>query len=158
MKLFNRLLLVSLIVSLGILPTFIGGVAYADDPVGTSNLGIFDGFKAKPVVLHFDSDVPGKWGAFAITLYPNIYFAVPLGYVHKDIIKHEFIHVEQIERSSALWFYTTYVLNFLFNTVVDKHSAYVNILYEKEARRRCMENWSERDYEILHANNISKFD
>jgi hypothetical protein len=117
----------------------------------------------KNITLIFDSDLANRLNTVGITLYPNIYFSFPFACVGSEryLVKHELIHVEQIERSNVFKFYSLYVLEWLGNIFLGKEdgdSAYYSLQDETEARARQWEPFTVRDYEILHGNGITEFD
>lgn len=116
----------------------------------------------KNIKLIFNSELARKLNTVGITLYPNIYFSFPEESIRdcRDIIKHELVHVEQIERSSVFKFYSMYCLEWLVKTIFGKgedESAYFRLQDEKEARARQREPFTPRDYEILRSNYIVEY-
>lgn len=81
-----------------------------------------------------------------ITLYPNIHVWHEAGRAPATLIKHELIHIYQIERFGRFNFYFKYVLWFLWNIVryFNFDMAYRNIPFEVEAYRLESSNLSMR--------------
>ena len=69
----------------------------------------------------------------AITLYPFILYRSEEP--SETLIRHELVHVEQIERIGVFRFYTSYLLEYLSYRIAgdSKTTAYNKISYEKEA-------------------------
>lgn len=68
-----------------------------------------------------------------IVLYP---FVLYVGIPEKEIIKHEFAHVEQIKKYGFVFFYVSYLYFYIKNRLSGQNhmTAYLNIPYEIEAR------------------------
>lgn len=73
--------------------------------------------------------------ADAITIYPFIFLKKRMFKENKQLINHERIHIRQAAELLIIFFYMSYLLEFLFRYVQyrDFHTAYLNISYEREA-------------------------
>lgn len=77
-----------------------------------------------------------------ITLYPFIFIVCSLEIAKKGyLLRHEFVHVSQVERLGWLRFYLSYLFYFLVNYIKYRNwdKAYRAIPYESEAYRT--ERW-----------------
>lgn len=92
--------------------------------------------------LHFNSVVPHVLGASATTLCQNIHFVDKLADLHpytnfqdRDLVAHEFIHVDQCERVGKITFYYAIHMKLLvgFLRYWNATKAYLNNDFEKEA-------------------------
>lgn len=112
------------------------------------------------VRLKFNSSLPGKFKATGITLYPYVYISLSKEYCPRWLIKHELIHVGQIEETGWLKWYTDYCAQYIkFRIKGECHTlAYRHISYEIEAYAGQYGEFTERDYEILHDNKITRWD
>jgi len=72
-------------------------------------------------------------GYAAMTVYPYIF--VSEGFISPNMLKHELIHCQQVERVGWLYFYISYLYYFIKNyfRYRDWGYAYSNIPYEIEA-------------------------
>jgi len=115
----------------------------------------------KPVKIHFESAIATKCNALGITLYPHIHFRLFRDQVRQDLMKHELMHVEQVERSNIIKFYSLYGLEYLVRIFVgkeDETSAYYMLQDEVEARRRQWELFTVRDLQILEDNDLLPYE
>jgi hypothetical protein len=115
----------------------------------------------KAVKIHFESLVAAKCNALGITLYPHIHFRLFRDQVRQELMKHELIHVEQVERSSVIKFYSLYGLEYLIRYFLgreDEASAYYMLQDEVEARRRQWEPFTVRDLQILEDNDLLPYE
>ena len=81
----------------------------------------------------------------AMTIYPFI--LTGHSFLNSAILKHEMIHVEQVERDGWFRFYLTYLFDFAMNLIRYKNwsDAYFNIPYEVEAYDREHEDLTEKE-------------
>ncbi len=73
--------------------------------------------------------------ADAITIYPFIFLKKRMFKDNQQLINHEKIHIRQAAELLIIFFYISYLLEFLFRYVQyhDFYTAYLNISYEREA-------------------------
>lgn len=115
--------------------------------------------RKRNVHFHFSSKIPNKLRVVAITLYPNVYFANSLESTPRCILKHELVHVDQIESSNPIAFYLSYGLDWIVQTIKSPtKDAYWSLKSEKDARARQMEGFTLRDREILLYNDITDYE
>jgi hypothetical protein len=88
------------------------------------------------VKVRYNSNVPKIFGFTGITLYPYIFITVSKKESNKrNILKHEWIHIEQVRREGFFKFYLIYLYEFFTNLFRYKriYKAYRNISYENDA-------------------------
>ncbi|MCW2261300.1 MULTISPECIES: hypothetical protein [Sphingobacterium] len=77
-----------------------------------------------------------SWGkADAITIYPFIFLKKRIFKDNRQLINHEQIHMRQAVELLIIFFYISYLIEFLFRYLQYRnfHQAYLNISYEREA-------------------------
>lgn len=86
------------------------------------------------VKTFYNSWIPKILDVDAITLYPFIFFRDKGPELYT--IKHEMVHVAQIRKLGMIYFYFTYVIEYLKNRMrgLDHMDAYWSISYEVQAR------------------------
>jgi hypothetical protein len=85
--------------------------------------------------LRFNSLLPKLLKVDGLTLYPFVLIRDSVEKTPISLIRHEFIHVFQIERVGFIRFYISYALFYLASRVSGSShkKAYLEIPYEKEA-------------------------
>lgn len=89
--------------------------------------------KVKEVYNHW---LPPRLGAAAVTIGYTIYYAESFDYVPKNLRRHEFKHIEQIDNLGIFWFYHNYFLQYILGRLqgLNHWDAYEKITFEVEAR------------------------
>lgn len=84
---------------------------------------------------HWAFKLPGLRNYRGIVVGNRIWFKDAEGLVSPELLRHEMIHQEQIERHSVLWFYLIYFKHYVLNLFKyrNHHLAYRNIPFELEA-------------------------
>ncbi|MBS9775007.1 MAG: hypothetical protein KGV59_07640 [Tenacibaculum sp.] len=74
-------------------------------------------------------------GFRGITLFPFIFLSSEILKKNRVIINHEKIHIKQQKELLVVFFYIIYGIDYLIKLIKykDKHKAYVNIIFEREA-------------------------
>lgn len=85
--------------------------------------------------VKYDHWIPKRLKVLGITLYPFILVATTKEQTHPVLLRHEWVHVQQVRRVGWIWFYLTYLMEHLNGWLVwrDWDVAYRNISYEVEA-------------------------
>jgi len=104
-----------------------------------------------------------KWlvpkGYAAITIYPFI-FLRQVYPTHRDTLKHELIHIQQVQRDGWLVFYVYYIWQFFYRFIKyrSRNASYLRISYEVEAYRRQKEKFNRDEMEMLQYNKLKIFE
>lgn len=87
------------------------------------------------VISRFWTKVFSLGKADAITIYPFVFLKSRVFKHNLQLINHERIHMRQATELLIVFFYISYLLEFLFRYVQYRnfHQAYLNISYEREA-------------------------
>jgi hypothetical protein len=92
------------------------------------------------IKVKYGSSIPYYLGGMAgITLYPYVFIIFPETDPRTPtLLKHEMVHVEQIQRVGVFKFYLTYFIDYVINLFKYRNhqQAYLNIPYEVEAYKR----------------------
>ena len=107
----------------------------------------------KPVKIHYNHWLPKFIGYAGITIGHNIcvMYSKQGTLTRKSLVKHEMIHVAQIEEHTFIGFYLSYVFEFLkhFFNCWNWNSAYRSVKYEKEAYERQYEDLTTEELKAL---------
>lgn len=91
----------------------------------------------KSVTEHYNSKLPGKLGAIAVTLGYHIFYKMAEEEVSNTLRRHEAKHVEQYKDYGIFCFLVLYFYWYLLGRLQNKthYKAYYDIPFEVEARK-----------------------
>jgi len=96
---------------------------------------------ATNVRIFYNSFLPKLLGTNGVTISPYIFISSSEKETPKSLIKHEMVHIKQVEKIGWIWFYLSYFLYYFAGLMrYKKHMiAYRKIPYEIEAYQKELE-------------------